>query len=453
MGENKNKNKDENKDKDKDEDEDENENINKNNDNSNSPIKRPIRKSLRPKRIRSKSPSPKKSLHRRHKKRKQHSPKKNNNNVTPPIVFKLVSLDNIEDNNFENKDECMHEFERSILTETDTETDTEEQLDINNVEFTNFKINNLKDMINMIESSKIRLGSTPKERKTFKKLLPSLIKLNNMIGLEELKTDIVQMILYYIQDFDDTNTAMMHTIIEGEAGVGKTEISKIIADIYRNMGFLKNKKFIVAKRDNFVAGYLGQTAIKTQKLLESCIGGVLFIDEAYSLGNNEGKDSFAKEAIDTITGFLSEHKNDFVCIIAGYKESLEKCFFSMNPGLKRRFPWKYTIKPYNHLQLREIFIKQITEQNWKIKTPIPNNLPNDFFLNHKNLFMHNGGDTENFFQKCRIKHSQRIFSEGKTQLEKKYLSKEDFSHALLLHEQNYNEKTEENLEQVKMMYL
>ena len=98
MGENKNKN--------KNKDEDENENINKNDDNSNSPIKRPIRRSLRPKRIRSKSPSPspKKSLHRRHKKRKQHSPKKNINNVTPPIVFKLVSLDNVEENNFENKD-------------------------------------------------------------------------------------------------------------------------------------------------------------------------------------------------------------------------------------------------------------------------------------------------------------------------------------------------------------
>ena len=95
------------------------------------------------------------------------------------------------------------------------------------------------------------------------------------------------------------------------------------------MGILsKNGPFRIAHRDDFIAGYLGQTAIKTTKLLNSCLGGVLFIDEVYALGSGqEDKDSFSKEAIDTITGFLSDHKNDCCVIIAGYEKEIEDCFF------------------------------------------------------------------------------------------------------------------------------
>ena len=112
---------------------------------------------------------------------------------------------------------------------------------------------------------------------------------------------------------------MLHCVIEGPPGVGKTEVAKILGQIYRKMGILTSDKFKSVKRSHLIGGYLGQTAIKTQKVLDECNGGVLFIDEAYSLGNSEGKDSYSKECIDTLTAHLSENKQNFICIIAGYK--------------------------------------------------------------------------------------------------------------------------------------
>ena len=114
------------------------------------------------------------------------------------------------------------------------------------------------------------------------------------------------------------NGEYLHTIITGNPGCGKTSVAKIIGNIYANLKILSRKKnvFKIAYRDDFVAEYLGQTAIKSRKFLESCLGGVLFIDEVYSLGsgsNGEKTDSFAKECIDTLNQNLSENGDKFIC--------------------------------------------------------------------------------------------------------------------------------------------
>ena len=126
--------------------------------------------------------------------------------------------------------------------------------------------------------------------------------------------------------------------------------------------------FRIVKRADLIGKYLGHTAAKTQEVIDSCKGGVLFIDEAYSLGNAEGRDSFSKECIDTLNQNLSENKNNLLCIIAGYKESLEKCFFSYNEGLNRRFSFRYNIEPYSAEQLRDIFLCKLREIKWDIKS-------------------------------------------------------------------------------------
>ena len=100
-----------------------------------------------------------------------------------------------------------------------------------------------------------------------------------------------------------------------------------------------------------------KSTIKTRELLEKASGGVLFIDEAYSLGNSEKRDSFSKEAIDMINQYLSENKNDLMVIIAGYDEELDKCFFAYNPGLKRRFSSYYKIEGYDYNELIDIFLE------------------------------------------------------------------------------------------------
>ena len=140
-----------------------------------------------------------------------------------------------------------------------------------------------------------------------------------------------------------------------------------------------------------------------------CRGGVLVIDEAYSLGNPEQRDSFSKECIDTLNQNLTENKNNFMCIIVGYKEALEECFFSYNAGLSRRFNFRYTIDEYTPANLRLILIKLIKEQDWKIQEPETESLPLVFFEKHHSEFTNFGGDMETLLFNIKISHSKRVF--------------------------------------------
>lgn len=262
-----------------------------------------------------------------------------------------------------------------------------------------------------------------------------LTKLNNLIGMESLKESILDQVLFYVQELN-TNE-MLHTCITGPPGVGKTTLGKILAELYCSLGFLKSPDFKVVTRSDLIAGYLGQTAIKTKKVLNEAKGSVLFIDEAYSLGRGEDESgsSYSKECIDTINQFLSENTTDFVMIIAGYKEELDKCFFAQNKGLDRRFPWRYEIKEYDHKNLKDIFKYQVLENNWKLDKYLSDDKNLDsFFEKYKKepngLFENNGGDTLLLFDKAKIIHSRRMFGED-FHLKKK-LSIDDLTQAINL---------------------
>ena len=317
-------------------------------------------------------------------------------------------------------------------------SDEEEEEDLKEIKKINLKrprikyedcpsVNSLKDLINMGKAHKyykninmIMLWS----------ILPHLEELDNMIGMKNLKETILFQIIYYLQDMHlkNRNEEYLHTVIFGSPGTGKTSVSQIIGNIYKNLGVLSKNIFKIAHRDDFVAEYLGQTAIKTKKFLKSCIGGVLFIDEAYSLGpGKKDSDSFSKEAIDTLCSFLSEHKNDFCCIIAGYENEIKQCFFSVNPGLERRFPWSHKIDEYDEKDLTQIFKKMINEMKWTIDSKIDEKFLNNFFKENKNEFKNFGGDVETFISKIKITHSKRVFG-----LENKFkfiISIEDFNNA------------------------
>ena len=311
-------------------------------------------------------------------------------------------------------------------------------------------IDSIDSLLEEMHKRKKKKTTSRYEKGILYKLAPTLSKLNRMVGMNKLKKNIINQVLYYIQGLNGYNDGMMHTVIEGSPGTGKTDVARIIGEIYRKLDFLSNDGFRVAKRDDFVAGYLGQTAIKTQKLLEECYGGVLFIDEAYSLGNPEGRDSFAKEALDTLNQFLSENKNNFVCIIAGYKDSLEKSFFNMNEGLKRRFPWKYNIESYTSKELQKIFLKQIFEDYWEIDCE-KNKLDEIFEENCKYLSF-NGGDTENLFQKCKIAHSHRIFCTEES-YDKRTLNIDDIENGFELHKDTYPKDRIDNFDALGAMYV
>jgi len=277
-----------------------------------------------------------------------------------------------------------------------------------------------------------------------------LQKLNNLIGMEDVKKNIIDQVLFYIQGLNTDE--MMHTCLTGPPGVGKTTLGKILAELYCSLGFLKTDNFRVVSRSDLIAGYLGQTALKTMKVLKESIGGVLFIDEAYSLGTNPGEagDSYSKECIDTINKFLSEHTSNFILIIAGYREELERCFFTMNKGLSRRFPLTYHIEGYSADNIKELFIYQVKSGHWKLDIELIKDnfsLLKTLFTEYQfsvidriKLFENNGGDTLSLFDKAKIIHSRRVF--GKCRLAKKYLNHHDIKSAfeLLISEKKKSSK-------------
>jgi hypothetical protein len=159
-------------------------------------------------------------------------------------------------------------------------------------------------------------------------------------------------------------------------------------------------------------------------MIDECEGGVMFIDEAYALGHSEGRDSFSKECIDTLNQNLSE-KRDFLCIIAGYKDALEDCFFSMNDGLRRRFTFRYDIEKYNGSELMEIFILKVQNGGWQYKEQDTekNSELLEFFNDNKGNFPNYGGDIETLFLNCKIAHCRKI--ELSNNIDNKILSLDD----------------------------
>jgi SpoVK/Ycf46/Vps4 family AAA+-type ATPase len=240
-----------------------------------------------------------------------------------------------------------------------------------------------------------------------------------IIYKRKVKIDILEHILFYMQKLDDQNNDMLHTVIEGPPGVGKTELGKILGKIYLAMGILKNDTFKKVSRSDMVAKYLGQTAIKTDELIQECLGGVMFIDEVYSLGNRGLGDSFSKEAIDTLNQKLSDLKNQFVCIVAGYQREVNECFFAYNQGLHSRFPIRFTIDPYSPRELYKIFEKIVKTNGWNLDESIKI----DFFKKNYDDFKYYGRDMEQLFTKCKRSHSKRLFEE--LEAKKKFINNKD----------------------------
>jgi SpoVK/Ycf46/Vps4 family AAA+-type ATPase len=263
---------------------------------------------------------------------------------------------------------------------------------------------------------------------------PYLIELDSFIGINDLKLQILDQILYIIQDFHVGSKDYLHTILSGPPGTGKTEIAEIIGKIYGNIGILKKGSFKKVTRSDLIGGYLGQTAIKTKEIIEGCLGGVLFIDEAYALGNSDNGDSFSKECIDTLCESLSNYRENLMVIIAGYDEELEKCFFSYNQGLASRFVWKFKIEKYTALELSKILRKKINDCNWNIE------LSNDFLKQwiETNLiwFPNYGRDIENLITKIKISHSKRFF--GKEENNKKIITELDLNNGFKIYSNNEN---------------
>ena len=272
------------------------------------------------------------------------------------------------------------------------------------------EIDSLDDLLKLIEDYPLKYDVEYNiNMKAIHNIKDPLTKLKNMIGMNKLKNNIVDQILYFIQNLhkgtDKTHQDFMHTVIYGPPGTGKTETAKIMGSIFSNLGILKRKIFKKATRADLIAGYLGQTAIKTRDMIKECLGGVLFIDEAYALGNPEKRDSFAKECIDTLCEGLSDHKEEIMVIIAGYEDELKNCFFSYNQGLDSRFTWRFSTDDYSYKELFLIFKKKVNEIGWKLNKKVKDG----WFEDKMDYFKFYGRDIETLLAKIKIAHGRRVF--------------------------------------------
>lgn len=246
-------------------------------------------------------------------------------------------------------------------------------------------------------------------------------ELNDMIGMNTLKSSVFTQLIYFIQNLhmDDKNKTsdFKHTIICGPPGTGKTEVAKIIGRMYSKVGILKKDTFKKVTRTDLVAGYLGQTALKTSKVISDSIGGCLFIDEAYSLADG---DIYSKECIDTICEALSDHRDDLMVIIAGYEDELDETFFRANSGLRSRFIWKFKIDAYNANEMDRIFTKKVAQQNWTLDCDTEK-----WFESKITEFKYFGRDVELLLSHIKICHSRRIF--GQDVSNRKKINMEDIN--------------------------
>ena len=244
-----------------------------------------------------------------------------------------------------------------------------------------------------------------------------LEELNNLIGLENVKAKVNDLIIYQkvqkMREKEGLNStkSTLHLSFTGNPGTGKTTVARIIGRIYKQLGLLSKGHFIEVSRTDLIAGYQGQTALKVKNVIEKAKGGVLFIDEAYSITENEQSDSYGRECLTELTKALEDYRDDLVVIVAGYSEPM-KNFFSSNPGLKSRFNTFIEFEDYNDEELLEILISMCKNNDYDLSEKVKRKLK-DFFkieLQNKKENFSNGRMVRNIYDDLIMNHARRIIN-------------------------------------------
>jgi len=276
-------------------------------------------------------------------------------------------------------------------------------------------------------------GETTKETASLPKTLGStrnrppaseepLKKLQNLIGLDHVKFEVTQLVNFLrIQQLRRAKglsapEQSLHMVFTGSPGTGKTTIARLISQIYKSMGILSGGQFVETDRAGLVGGFLGQTAIKTQEVVESAIGGVLFIDEAYSLTEDtHGRDMYGQEAVATLLKLMEDHRDDLIVIAAGYTEPMQK-FIRSNPGLQSRFNKFLHFDDYAPAELTEIFRHFAASGDYRLHPATELKLTNVFAALYagRDETFGNGRLARNLFEKAINAHAGRMVSAGAT---------------------------------------
>ncbi len=258
-------------------------------------------------------------------------------------------------------------------------------------------------------------GGAMKNEKSLEELQEEL---NALVGLDKVKTSLASLVnLIKVKTMRDklglkTPDISLHLVFSGNPGTGKTTVARLLARIYHQLGVVSTGQFIEVDRAGLVEGYVGQTAIKTSEVIDSAMGGVLFIDEAYTLaGGKEGED-FGQEAIDTLLKRMEDNREDLVVIVAGYTKEMEK-FINSNPGLKSRFNKFIEFPDYSGEEMYRIFHDMCTANDYILDKDAEEHVKKylaDISVNHGDNFA-NGREVRNYFERSVERQASRVVSE------------------------------------------
>ena len=242
-----------------------------------------------------------------------------------------------------------------------------------------------------------------------------LAQLDSLVGLEKIKKNVKSLInMVKVRKLREESglsfpPISLHLVFMGNPGTGKTTVARLIAQLYYAIGVLSKGQLVEVDRGGLVAGFVGQTAIKTADVIKKALGGVLFIDEAYALANDPTGNDFGKEAIETILKAMEDHRDDLVVIVAGYEELMEQ-FIASNPGLESRFNRYFVFEDYNGEQLYQIFLSMCDKNQYVLSEDAAEFAKKHFeeLYETRDENFGNARDVRNMFENVISIHADRI---------------------------------------------